>query len=196
MAKAWVFVVAEAVVLLVAFPAVRHAAAQGAVVVVHVEDYAHLPDREWQVATTEAEAILGVAGVTVVWGSPFLRPIADAPRDGRVHLALVLLSDVSGGDGRDSRDALGRAAPAFGRAWVLANRIRAATASLPVDPARVLGRVIAHELGHLLLPGDPHAPTGIMQPHLELAHTARTGFTVEQARRMRATLSSRLASRR
>jgi len=188
--------VAQAVVLLVAFPAARLATAQGGVVVVHVEDYAHLPEGEWRTTAAEAEAILGPAGVTVVWGSPLLRPIAEAPRDGRVHLALVILADASGVDGRDSRDALGRAAPGFGRAWVLANRVRAATASLPVDPARVLGRVIAHELGHLLLPGDPHARTGIMQPHLELAHTAPTGFTGEQARRMRATLSARLASRR
>jgi hypothetical protein len=37
-----------------------------------------------------------------------------------------------------------------------------------VDPGIVLGSVIAHEMGHLLLPYNSHSPSGVMRPKLGL----------------------------
>lgn len=60
-----------------------------------------------------------------------------------------------------------------------------------VDSSSVLAYVIAHEIGHLLLPGTAHSPTGLMQAQWDraLVHNAGTGsltFTEAQAARIRA----------
>jgi hypothetical protein len=64
-----------------------------------------------------------------------------------------------------------------------------------LDTASVLACVIAHEIGHLLLPGTPHSPTGLMQAQWDraLVHNAATGsltFTDAQAARMLSAVSS------
>ena len=58
-----------------------------------------------------------------------------------------------------------------------------------IDTASVLAYVIAHEIGHLLLPGTAHSPTGLMQAQWDraLVHNAATGsltFTDAQAARI------------
>lgn len=56
--------------------------------------------------------------------------------------------------------------------------------------SRVLGHVMAHEIGHLLLGLRSHSALGIMQPHWQEEALRRIGmgtllFTAEQARSMR-----------
>jgi hypothetical protein len=58
-----------------------------------------------------------------------------------------------------------------------------------LDTASVLACVIAHEIGHLLLPGTAHSPTGLMQAQWDraLVHNAAAGsltFTEAQAARI------------
>ena len=60
-----------------------------------------------------------------------------------------------------------------------------------IDLSTMLAHVIAHEIGHLLLPGYPHSPTGVMQAGWDkaLVHDAARGsltFTEAQAARIRA----------
>jgi predicted Zn-dependent protease len=64
-----------------------------------------------------------------------------------------------------------------------------------IDTVSVLACVIAHEIGHLLLPGTPHSPTGLMQARWDraLVHNAATGsltFTNAEAARMLSAVSS------
>jgi hypothetical protein len=59
-----------------------------------------------------------------------------------------------------------------------------------VSIARVLGHVMAHELGHLLLGSNAHSLQGIMSPHwqgdeLYLASRGALLFSEQQARCMR-----------
>ena len=59
------------------------------------------------------------------------------------------------------------------------------------SPARLLGTVAAHEIGHLLLGLRSHSATGLMSPHwrdeeLRCISMDRLSFTSEQASRMRA----------
>jgi hypothetical protein len=60
----------------------------------------------------------------------------------------------------------------------------------------ILAHVIAHELGHVLLPGPAHAVSGIMRANWNttdwtLIQQKRLNFTTEQARFLRAELSDR-----
>ena len=62
-----------------------------------------------------------------------------------------------------------------------------------VDVSDILGSVMAHELGHLLLGSNSHAPTGLMRAHWqgeELSRVARGSllFTAEQSEHMRTKL--------
>ena len=50
----------------------------------------------------------------------------------------------------------------------------------------MLGHVITHEMGHLLLPPKAHSPSGIMQAGLntQLAAQGRLFFTASQAQQI------------
>ncbi len=49
------------------------------------------------------------------------------------------------------------------------------------SPAIILGDVMAHELGHLLLPLPGHSPSGIMRRGVDLQLRAMETFTTSQA---------------
>jgi hypothetical protein len=64
-----------------------------------------------------------------------------------------------------------------------------------VDLGRILGSVIAHEMGHLLLGSNAHAISGIMRPHWESGELHRIAmgtllFLPEESKRMRARIAT------
>jgi hypothetical protein len=77
----------------------------------------------------------------------------------------------------------------------LANGFRRAT----LDPGDLLGLVVAHELGHLLLGVDSHSPCGIMRANwyrgeLRLIAHGIIALTPVQAERMRSNIRGRRAA--
>ena len=163
---------------------VRSAAAQEAMtVMVHVEDYAHLSELEWERTKAVVGDIFGQAGVSLRWAGPLRVPKQDWPQDGRYRVALVI-ANVGGsfaGDASDTADVLGRAAPQYSRAWVFVNRVRSVAQTSTIDSTLLLARAIAHEIGHLLLPDGAHAHRGIMSGSLALTQVGFFGFTPQQA---------------
>ena len=80
-------------------------------------------------------------------------------------------------------------------AWVFYDRICSYSADLGLDASQMLGHVIAHELGHLLLPHDAHSLAGIMRPAWDRAQVngvtkGALTFTPEQAALIRHRLSA------
>jgi len=70
--------------------------------------------------------------------------------------------------------------------WIFYPRIRAHSAELGMDASQLLGHVIAHEMGHLLLPHGAHSAAGLMRPIWDLAQVQAAGqgvltFTPDQA---------------
>jgi hypothetical protein len=53
----------------------------------------------------------------------------------------------------------------------------------------VLGTVIAHEVGHLVLPVHSHSKTGIMCADLNMRVPSTGGFTAEQVQTIHAMLA-------
>ena len=77
-------------------------------------------------------------------------------------------------------------------AAAIAERSRRTGTSL----ATIVGRVSAHEIGHLLLGSRAHAPHGLMSPSWNVARLTRGDwdFTVEEAAVIRARLHQRDAA--
>ena len=72
-----------------------------------------------------------------------------------------------------------------GIAYVFFDRVMEVTRNQGVAPELALGVAIAHEMGHLLLPGHPHALVGIMRGDLKpkdwrLAAQGQLSFTDKQ----------------
>lgn len=157
-------------------------------VIVHVDNRAAVPPDQFVRARAVVEETLEAAGVEVRWTEgrfplSVMRPDPHVSRALQVALVLVNNSDpaTQGAVGC----ALGFAAPGQAVAYAFYNRVVDATARQPADVAVVLGRVIVHELGHLLLPRGSHARYGIMRADLDLGFTNPNQFTSEQAQAIR-----------
>jgi hypothetical protein len=81
-------------------------------------------------------------------------------------------------------DALGFADPGVSRAHVIYDRVEALTARSQRSAASLLGDVIAHELGHLMLPSPRHSARGIMRSGVYVQARALETFTDPQARQI------------
>ena len=84
-------------------------------------------------------------------------------------------------------------------AGVYVDRTREMARSLGLDLHVVLGHLIAHEIGHLLLGTNSHAKTGVMRPtwrdrEVRLAVTGVLGFTEAQAQEMQAQVALRISA--
>ena len=156
-------------------------------VTVHVENYASVPAGEWAMAQREVEEIYRAAGIALQWAGPLRVPMDEVPRDGirRVALVLAHIREPFAGSEQDTAEVLGRAVPAISRAWIFVNRVAEMTKFGSIDARRLLARVVAHELGHVLLESRAHAPYGIMRAGLELSEVGFNRFTGEHAALMR-----------
>jgi hypothetical protein len=85
---------------------------------------------------------------------------------------------------------LGQAAKACGRAYIFSHRIAALAKRSERDLGQLLGRVIAHEVGHLVLPENSHSQAGIMSAALSMRPTADAWFTLDQVAAIRETVRS------
>jgi hypothetical protein len=85
---------------------------------------------------------------------------------------------------------LGQAAKECGRAYIFSHRIIALAARHQHALGSVLGRIIAHEVGHLVLPENGHSATGIMSADLDLRPTAFAAFTPGQEAAIRQAVTS------
>lgn len=88
-----------------------------------------------------------------------------------------------------SEKALGAAFSTAGRASIFPGRIREHAANTPTTMGELMGRVMAHEIGHLFLPGG-YSHSGIMSAGMETDPGASARFTLPQTRALRALLES------
>ena len=135
------------------------------VVLVAVNDE-RIPNSVLAPARTEAARIYRSAGIQLVWSdTPDLsvpqmivnivwKPSgASVPESIAVKSADRRVLGVAPGH-KDRRDLV---------AWAFYERILDTATMLGVDSGVLLGHVIAHELGHLLLPYDSHSQSGLMR---------------------------------
>jgi hypothetical protein len=153
-----------------------------ATIVLHVDNFTSLPPETLNEAERVVAAIFAEADVNLVWVEARERRVR---RDGERHLRLLLLSrdmaEKKIAADRVGAEVLGQAAKVVGRAYVFTHRVQDLAQRNALAVGRVLARVIAHEMGHLLLPVHGHSATGIMCENLDLRKKVDARFTPEQS---------------
>jgi len=81
-------------------------------------------------------------------------------------------------------DVMGQGAPLVGRAYIYYDRVMKLNPVPPRDVITTLGDVIAHELGHLMLPAG-HSTSGIMRPSINMTSRRLETFTEVEATQIR-----------
>ncbi len=180
-------------------------------VVARTFNYAGVLDGDLRKAQARAEDILREAGIEVAWldcwlvdrepagASPRCREplgatdlmlrIGSAKPDNATHYVSMGFSLVNAVDGR---------APYL--ATVYADLVNNVARGAGVDAGELLGRTMAHEIGHLLLATNQHAATGLMRAawsRSELRHhdAADWQFLSGEADTMRTAIATRTAAR-
>lgn len=173
-------------------------------ITLRVYDYVHLDRKILSTAEAEAAGILGRAGVSVRWvDCPTSHavvadfPDCQTPPQLNDYFLSILSNEMTATQG-NSEDAMGAADDSdhgSRRAAIFFNRIDS-LAGGDQAPANVLmGRVIAHEIGHLLLGPNAHSRTGIMKAawsarELGMLAAHEMFFTPEQSSRIEARLAA------
>ena len=139
---------------------------------------ARVPAHVLEESQNQVTRIFARAGLTVRWTDT-------APRF-TVHIVPQVLgygragSPVMGVAIRDANSA---------KAQIFFKQVQDFARLHRIDTGSLMACVIAHEIGHLLLPGTAHSPTGLMQAQYDraLVHNAAAGsltFTDAQAARI------------
>jgi hypothetical protein len=174
--------------------------AQDIAITLHVVDEAHVSAPRLDAAEDLTMRIFRDAGVRVLWtyNKPGIGPAPPAPPGGGFWIHLLRGADEQGliRDGHVAPHVLafapegeegGRGRTAF----ILMDRLSANIDDRRTPFGWLLGQVMAHEVGHLLLPVNSHAATGIMRPSMGAAAFAtRPAFTKEEAALIRRRLSN------
>jgi hypothetical protein len=129
-------------------------------VVVRTYDMAGVAPRELAAALETAREILSRVGIDIVWRE--CGPCADtpAPRELVVRIAAAPAQAERHSLGYSLVDVDQRSGTL---ATIFADRVESIAAGAQFDPGVLLGRSIAHELGHLLMGTTEHSKQGLMR---------------------------------
>lgn len=141
--------------------------------VIRVYDNAGVPVAERGRAMSRAYSILSRADIAVDWidcpARKYGRQSAHCSTPpGRAELIVRLMNAPTRADGGPARNALGytlidMASGTGTVATVYVDRVRSLAEGARIDRATVLGRALAHEIGHLILGSNDHSDSGIMR---------------------------------
>jgi hypothetical protein len=157
-------------------------------VVVRVHNSARIPLNEVRIAHQHVEQVYRAIDVRLVWAdaNAAIEPGADVVLD-----VLFLSAEMTKRVGPVNTRALAVAVRAARRAYVFYPRVVAAAMKGVTPFEEVLGHVVAHELGHLLLPEGGHASRGVMREDFEAGRLSRGGaFSLEQRDQIHASLAA------
>ena len=156
---------------------------------VTVYDYAHVGSDTIAFAQQIAAEVYRKAGVTIDWidgceDSPHWFHINLLPTKMTTHVAVAGAALGFAGSGSQTAD-------------VIYDRVTSVALSHGMTGGQVLGFVMAHELGHLLLPSRSHSSSGLMgaDMDLQLAKGKSLWFTTEQAALIAAKVSAEAVPR-
>jgi hypothetical protein len=163
--------------------------------VLHVTDYTHFKTRELDLKPADlleaerlAAGVYARIGVHVVWtgGSA-----TEAAPDQALHLDVVILNEEMTAKRKPvpAPMTFGQASPETRRAFIYSARVINHAIETSSDPSWVLALVLAHEVGHMLLPVYRHTTSGLMRPYWEGRIAAIPDFLPSQVDEIRSRLT-------
>jgi hypothetical protein len=162
-------------------------------ITVRVDDKASVQGAVLKLAEARAAQIFAMSGVKVDWidgeGANRLKIVAPYT----ILLMAEAPAELKAAMEHLGTDVMGQGAPFIGRAYIYYNRVLQLRPIPPRDLISTLGDVIAHELGHLLLPPG-HSSVGIMRPSINMTSRRFETFTEEEAAQLRSLLREREVS--
>jgi hypothetical protein len=165
-------------------------------ITLRIDDFADLAPSVLASARRVTTEIFAEAGVQTVWlDCPVYRAECGAEAEKPLFILRVVGPSID--KGLDTVESLGFAIPCHKTDeaclfYILYARIRALAAEQNLGPARMLGHVMAHEIGHALLSPNPHEPFSIMQATLSIEETERMlYFTSKHSKHLQAALLER-----
>jgi hypothetical protein len=169
--------------------------AQAPRVAIVVHNRARVPGGVVQDAQEIVNRMYEAAGIGLDWFH--ISPTLETARFNGQKVHVLIMRKNESAHFRHTQDAVGFT-PASGSsygplAYILEHRVRAVSRGYSVLPSVVLGAVMAHELGHMLL-SSGHARDGVMRAKFNQADLRRVargqlGFTPAQAADLRARLT-------
>jgi len=139
---------------------------------IRIHNYAHIQDGALARAQEVVSGMYGTIGVRTDWLEPLQQSegIFDsvgAPDCKPSDLMVIILTAAMANRGVIPESILGFAAadPGVGGriAYVIYDRVKDITQGTQVDDMRMMGIVMAHEIGHLLLTDRSHSEDGLMR---------------------------------
>ena len=175
-----------------------HLGAQSApTLMVRLYNASAIPTNELVGAHGAAESILRDAGLDVVFrycgrATPAMRrDRCDEPLKPREAVVRIIKAPAFTATVRADAYGVAYVVRETNRGWlatVFSDRVEDAAARVGLDPGTLLGRVMAHELGHLLLGVGYHSETGLMMSSWPDALLTRTAdawhFSIPETARM------------
>ena len=164
-----------------------------------IYDYADVPEAAFDAGQRTVDQIFGRIGVEITWMDParFRQAMPDDIVLRRAFVGAVLLINIVSPAmhrklGMHEHTA-GSASMGARLAWVSLAQVKRFTEQADADLGTVLGYVIAHEIGHLLLPANSHAVRGLMQERVDPRLIANNNmwFLPEHATIIRSELAAR-----
>ena len=143
---------------------------------IQIHDYANVPCKMLERASESVTATYEKVGVQTEWiglvrhgkRAVAVRRGDGASQDQIAPLTIIILTPAMAARGGIPNDVLGLAAVAAdgtGRiAYVIYDRVRNVAWQAAIRDDDLLGYVMSHEIGHLLLPAGSHDTQGLMRP--------------------------------
>jgi hypothetical protein len=179
------------------FSQIRPAVAIKADVTISVYNYANVSSELLAAAEEDARRIFRQAGVETLWVTCLPKPeqvqAGDCYTVDATHLMMKILPRAIGAQARDRKDVLGTALvdkKGIGYySYIFYDSVRRVAEEQKLGHA-LLGDVLSHEIGHLLLGSNSHSLSGIMSAHwygeeLRRVSEAAMLFTPTQSRMLR-----------
>jgi hypothetical protein len=157
--------------------------------VLHVADHAAVPADILRPAQKTAAQVYARIGVSVEWTDGWATLASD---DGAAHLDVVFLAPHMPGYQESAPTEFAKASHVTRRAYIFFGRVLEYARATLSDPARVLALVLAHEVGHMLLPDQGHTNGGLMRAEWR----GRLFDVPSLSRSQGATIRHRLTARR
>jgi hypothetical protein len=167
-----------------------------ALLVIRVYNAFGVAPTDLEAARKVTEAVLHDVGIRLQWRDCTASDECSKPLGASERIVRIIAAPREGDPQSLGYSFVDRATRTGLLATAFADRVAAVAASAEVHPGQLLGRTIAHELGHLLEGSTDHAAAGLMRAHwtsLELSRNAPEDFRLssEEGRLMRRALSDR-----